>query len=116
LEPARGAQEIKGDGTRLKVIDLTSSETVKTKGFPAYLQVSTNEELKLSKDEVGIILGKHSHHEKGIGIFGGIVNPGWKGKLTIEFNIFGEIQIKKGEKIAHVLILTNQMKEEEIGL
>ena len=88
-----------------RVIDLTSSETVKARGFPAYLQVGTEEEIHLDYHEVGIILGKHAHHEKGVGIFGGIVNPSWSGKLTIEFNIYGEIDIHKGEKIAHVLII-----------
>jgi len=89
-----------------RIVDLTSSETTKVRGFPSYCQVATEQEIELSESEVGIIVGKHSHHEKGIGIFGGIVNPKWKGRLTIEFNVYGEIEIIKGQKIAHVVIFS----------
>ena len=88
------------------IIDVTSSETILVKGYPAFVQIKTQEEILLTSNQVGIILGKHKFHEKGIGIFGGIVNPSWKGKLTIEFNVYGEIQVTKGEKIAHVVIIS----------
>lgn len=58
----------------------------------------------LKDNQVGILLGKKTHHEKGIFFQGGIINPGWEGTLTIELVIFGEAQIKKGEEIAHALI------------
>ena len=39
---------------------------------------------------------------------GGIINPGWdsniSGPLTIEFTVFGELDIKKGDSIAHAII------------
>ena len=71
-----------------------------------YVQVKTNELVELSQNEVGIILGKHHFHDSGVGTFGGIVNPGWRGHLTIEMNIFGEFDVQKNEKIAHVVIFT----------
>ena len=89
---------------KFSIIDLTSSETLQAKGYPAFVQVKTEQEISLSNDQVGVIIGKHSFHEKGIGIFGGIVNPNWKGRLTIEFHVYGEIKITQGEKIAHVII------------
>jgi len=89
----------------MRIIDVTSSEAVKIKGFPAFAQVATQEVVSLGPDEVGIIQGKHGFHEQGVGIFGGIVNPRWKDKLTIEFMIFGELNLKKGDKIAHVIVL-----------
>ena len=58
---------------------------------------------------MGIIEGRHTLHEKGIGIFGGIVNPDWKGYLTIEFTIFGDIEIEKNQKIAHVIIFRDNL-------
>lgn len=88
-----------------QIINLTSSESVKVKGFPAFLQVATQEHVSLNENEVGIIIGKHSQHEKGVGIFGGIVNPSWHGRLTIEFNVFGEFEVRQGDKIAHLVVL-----------
>lgn len=93
-----------------KIIDLTSSETLQAKGYPAFVQVKTEQTIQLFHDQVGLIIGKHSFHERGIGIFGGIVNPSWKGNLTIEFHVYGEIKISKGEKIAHVIIFTDENK------
>jgi deoxycytidine triphosphate deaminase len=87
-----------------RIIDLTSCISVKVRGYPAFLQVGTNENIILGPNECGQIEGKHSFHEKGIGTMGGIINPGWFGKLTIEFMVFGEIDLKKGEKIAHAII------------
>lgn len=90
---------------KFKIIDLTSSETIRAKGFPAYVQVKTQEFIELSDLQFGIIEGKRSFHELGIGIFGGLINPQWKGNLTIEFHVFGDIEIQKGQKIAHAIIL-----------
>ena len=89
---------------KFHILDLTSSETLKAHGYPAFVQVKTEQEILLNDKQVGVIEGKHSFHEKGIGIMGGIVNPKWHGWLTIEFHVYGEIEIKKGQQIAHLII------------
>lgn len=87
-----------------RLIDLTTAITVKVRGFPAFVQVGTNEDIALGPDERGSIEGKHAFHNQGIGVMGGNINPSWSGKLTIEFMVFGELDIKKGDKIAHAII------------
>ena len=93
-----------------RILDITSAETVKVRGGPAFAQVNTQETITMADDEVGIILGKHAFHDRGVGTFGGIVNPGWSGKLTIELVIFNEFEIKKGDKLAHVVVV-KQVKQ-----
>jgi deoxycytidine triphosphate deaminase len=86
------------------VIDLVAAHPVKAWG--GSVQVISEPEIKLYNNQVGIVLGKHSFHERGISCFSGIVNPGWGGNITIELS--GErIEIAKGEKIAHLLIFTD---------
>ena len=87
-----------------RIINLTSAITVKVRGYPVFVQVATNELIALKPTECGTIEGKHGFHSKGIGTMGGIINPGWGGYLTIEFMVFGELDIQKGDQIAHAII------------
>lgn len=90
---------------KAKIIDITSASTVKVKADSATVIVLSNEFLRLKPTEVGFLEGKRKHHWQGVFMQGGIINPGWEGVLTIEFLITGEIDIKKGDKIAHAIIL-----------
>jgi deoxycytidine triphosphate deaminase len=56
--------------------------------------------------------GKKGHHHKGIFMQGGVLNPGWKGRLTIELTFTNEVKITKGDKIAHAIIFTFDDKVE----
>ena len=87
-----------------RIIDLTSAITVKVRSSTAFVQLGTNEDIIMGPNERGSIEGKHSFHEKGIGTMGGNINPSWSGRLTIELMVFGELDIKKGDKIAHAII------------
>ena len=89
-----------------KIIEITAASTVRVKSASlTSMIVPTNELLTLREDEVGFMEGRFSHHQKGAYFQGGILNPGWKGKITAEFLVFGEFEIEKGEQVAHAIIL-----------
>ena len=89
-----------------KVIEITASSTVRVKSASlTSLIVPTNEELSLSNDEVGFLEGRFSHHQRGAYFQGGILNPGWSGRITAEFLVFGEFEVEKGECVVHAIIL-----------
>lgn len=89
-----------------RIIDITAASTVKIKSATlTSMIVPTQEVIELGEDEVGFLEGRFSHHQKGAYFQGGILNPGWKGKITAEFLAFGEFEIEKGEQVAHAIIL-----------
>ncbi|MCK4354760.1 hypothetical protein KAW43_00160 [Candidatus Parcubacteria bacterium] len=90
---------------KARIVDVTASSSVKVVGSGTLI-VESNEEFDLSENEIGLLEGKRSHHHKGIFMQGGVLNPGWKGRLTIEFLLSGEAKIEKGDKIAHAIIFT----------
>lgn len=89
-----------------RIVDITAASTVRIKSATlTSMIVPTNEVIELGKDEVGYLEGRFSHHQKGAYFQGGILNPDWKGKVTAEFLVFGEFEIKEGEQVAHAVIL-----------
>lgn len=89
-----------------KVVDITAASTVRVKSASlTSVIVPTKETLVLGEDEVGFLEGRFSHHQKGAYFQGGILNPGWEGKITAEFLVFGEFEIEEGEQVAHAVIL-----------
>ena len=89
----------------IKVVDVTANSSVKVVGSGTLI-VESEEEFDLGENEVGFLEGKRGHHHKGIFMQGGILNPKWRGRLTIEFVFTGEAKITKGDKIAHAIIFT----------
>lgn len=88
-----------------RIMDITSASDIKVKASQAIVMVPSNEYVYVEKDEVGFLEGKFHDHQRGIYMQGGIINPGWGGKLTIELLIFGEVEIKKGQPLAHAIIV-----------
>jgi len=88
-----------------RVIDITSASTVKVKAAQSIIIVPSNELIELGEDEIGVLEGKFTDHQKGIFMQGGIINPGWKGRISLELIIFGECDIESGQKLAHAIIL-----------
>lgn len=99
-----------------RILDITSASSVRVKAAQASVIVPSNELIGLADDEFGFLEGKFADHKRGIYMQGGVINPGWKGKLTIELLINGECDIKKGQKIAHAIILkgTKQSKTQTL--
>lgn len=90
---------------KFRVIELTAASEVKAKAAQAFVAVPSREWIELGNDEVGFLEGRFTDHQRGIFMQGGLINPGWKGYLTIELLIFGEVDIKVGQKMAHAIIL-----------
>lgn len=89
-----------------RIVDITAGSTVRIKSATlTSVIVPTREALELGEDEVGFLEGRFSHHQRGAYFQGGILNPGWKGKITAEFLAFGEFEIEEGEQVAHAIIL-----------
>ncbi len=89
-----------------RIIDITAASTVRVKSASlTSMIVPTQETIQLDGDEVGFLEGRFSHHQKGAYFQGGILNPGWKGKITAEFLVFGEFEILEGEQVAHAIVL-----------
>lgn len=93
-----------------RVVDITSASQVKIKASGvATVILPTNEVLALDEDEVGFLEGRFSHHWKGAYFQGGILNPGWKGRVTCELLVIGgEVEIAKDEQVAHAIILRGE--------
>ena len=89
---------------KARIINITSASDVKVKASTGTVIIRSNEHLDLKPNEVGQLEGKRKHHHQGVFMQGGIINPGWSGNLMIEFLITGEVDIKKGDKIAHAII------------
>lgn len=92
-----------------RVIEITSASRVRIKssGITTVI-MPTNELIELGEDEVGFLEGRFSHHWKGAYMQGGILNPGWSGRITAELLVFGEIEIEAGECVAHAIILKGE--------
>lgn len=88
-----------------RVVDVSSASRVKVKASEATVIIPSNEVIELGEDEIGFLEGKFADHQKGIYMQGGLINPGWKGKITIELLILGECTIEVGQKLAHAIIL-----------
>ena len=96
---------------KFRLVQLHSDSYVKTHSPQACVTVYSKEEVSLALDEVGILLPKRTHHRQGAFMMGGLLNPGWKGKPTIEIVLFGELEIKEGDEVAHALILQGENTE-----
>ena len=95
---------------KIKVIDITADSNIKVKTAIGTVIIKSNEYIELKKNEIGFLEGKRKHHHRGIFMQGGIINAGWKGHLTIEFLITGEVEIQKNEPVAHAIIIQSDNK------
>lgn len=89
-----------------RIIEITAASKIKVKSAAVTTVIlPTNEFLELGEDEVGFLEGRFSHHWKGAYMQGGILNPGWSGRITAELLVFGEFEVEAGEPVAHAIIL-----------
>ena len=89
---------------KFRIVQLHSASDVLTHGSGFCVTVQAQETLTLGTNEVGILLGKRTHHQQGAFFAGGILNPGWSGVPSIEMIVFGRLEVKKGDEVAHALI------------
>jgi len=95
---------------KIKILELTSSEVVNVYAphSPEFLSVMTNEDIALSENEVGFIVGKKKVSLKGVLCQPGVVHPGWRGKLEPFFTVYGRWVAKPGMSIAHLVVLSQE--------
>lgn len=90
---------------KFRIVNITSTSKVKVKAPQSIVILPSNELIQLANDEVGFLEGKFTDHQRGIFMQGGIINPGWKGKISLELIVFTECQIEVGQQLAHAIIL-----------
>ena len=70
-----------------------------------FVLASAMEEFQMPNDLVGVVHDKSTWARKGLSVFNTVIEPGWKGFLTLELVFHGNepVTIKRGQGIAQVL-------------
>lgn len=78
--------------------------------FKRFTLASTVEKFNMPDDLVAIVHDKSTWARKGLSVFNTVIEPGWKGYLTLElvYHGFKPLNIKAGSGIAQVLFHTIQ--------
>ena len=90
-------QEVVFEGGHV-LVDGVSSNT-------SFALASTIEEFQMPTDMVGVVHDKSTWARKGLSVFNTVIEPGWKGFLTLELVYHGRdiLTIPAGSGIAQVL-------------
>lgn len=84
----------KKDGAGNRYIEIFDPETNETKVINGRFTIaSTIEEFQLPPNLVGIVHDKSTWARKGISVFNTVLEPGWKGFLTMEIVYYGEKEL-----------------------
>lgn len=79
-----------------------------------FVLASTIEEFDMPDDLVGVVHDKSTHARRGVSVFNTLIEPGWKGYLTLEivYHDKGNLIIEAGSGIAQVLFhkITNRQR------
>lgn len=94
------------------------NDNVCTNGGPGkFVIASAIEEFDMPNDIVGIVHDKSTWARKGLSVFNTVIEPGWKGFLTLELVYHGqtELIIPAGAGIAQVIFHKTSCKAEYTG-
>ena len=85
--------------------DIRIAQTVELSKNKKFVLASAIEEFQMPTNLMGRVCDKSSMARKGIGIFNTVIQPGWKGFLTLELCYHGEepIKILEGTPIAQII-------------
>jgi dCTP deaminase len=85
--------------------DITIRQTVRLTPLNRFQLASTIEEFDMPRRMVGVVADKSSWARRGLSVFNTIIEPGWKGFLTLELVYHGSegLLIPEGAGIAQVL-------------
>ena len=80
-------------------------ELAKRIRYGRFALASAIEEFQMPSNLVGVVHDKSTWARKGLSVFNTVIEPGWKGFLTLElvFHGYGELTIPAGAGIAQVL-------------
>ena len=67
---------------------------------------SSREYFSMPDDVVGIVHDKSSHARRGVSVFNTVIDPGWRGYLTLEMVNHSEVTVRlsAGDPIAQVIL------------
>ena len=92
--------------------DIRIAQNVTLHPFRRFRLVSSVERFRMPEDLIGIVHDKSSWARRGLSVFNTVIEPGWKGYLTLELVYHGWIplSIEAGTGIAQVVfhILENR--------
>lgn len=86
-------------------IDLRIAEAVTLHPFKRFSLAYASEEFAMPTDLVGVVHDKSTWARRGLSVFNTVIEPGWKGFLTLElvYHGWGVLRIPAGAGIAQVL-------------
>lgn len=85
--------------------DITVAQDVCLHPFRRFTLASSFERFEMPDDLVGIVHDKSSWARRGLSVFNTVLEPGWKGYLTLElvYHGWGVLRIPAGSGIAQVI-------------
>ena len=85
--------------------DLRIAQDVTLHPFKPFMLASTMERFHMPRDLVAIVHDKSTWARKGLSVFNTVIEPGWRGVLTLELTYHGwkPLKIKAGSGIAQAL-------------
>jgi dCTP deaminase len=86
-------------------VEIYGSSAIGQKEIGRFCLASTIEEFDMPPDLVGVVHDKSTWARRGLSVFNTVIEPGWKGFLTLELVFHGQgiLHIPAGSGIAQVL-------------
>lgn len=106
------------DGSvRHPFVSVTDPNGNRTANRGRFALASAMEEFNMPTDLVGVVHDKSTWARKGLSVFNTVIEPGWKGFLTLELVYHGQedLFIPAGSGIAQVLFHTISLEREYKG-
>lgn len=91
--------------TQRCIAEVMNENSMIDMSFGRFALASTIEEFNMPSDLVGIVHDKSTWARKGLSVFNTVIEPGWKGFLTLElvYHGGGKLVIPAGSGIAQVI-------------
>lgn len=85
--------------------DIRIKQTLVLHPFRRFRLASTLEEFNMPNDLVAVVHDKSTWARRGLSVFNTVIEPGWKGYLTLElvYHGWGILKVPEGAGIAQVL-------------
>lgn len=90
---------------RENIISLRDGPTIYKESAGRFVLASAMEEFDMPDDLVGVVHDKSTWARQGVSVFNTVIEPGWKGFLTLEIVFHGQerVRLPAGAGIAQVL-------------
>lgn len=87
--------------------DVRVAETFWLTQDQRFVLASTVEEFNMPNDLIGMVHDKSSWARRGVSLFNTVIEPGWRGFLTLEIVYHGrdDIRVERGSPIAQIVFM-----------